>query len=115
MGPSSSYKDATETVEYDELLDMGTSIIALLMIAYHADPDFWYWELLHEIIHGRETQAFQFSTGELYMSCENWFNEGENSDAPVYQFSELERDVFSKYPGGRPPYNPPYERGNPRY
>lgn len=83
--------------EYDDLLEMGTSIIAPLMVEYYSDWAGYWWELLHEIIHGRKTGAKAYRKGELYIACEDWFNQGEHHDAREYTSMD---DILPPLPFG---------------
>ena len=44
--------------EYWDLLEMGPSIIAPLMVEYYHHPRAYYYNLLHEIVHGRKLGAY---------------------------------------------------------
>ncbi|KFA79054.1 hypothetical protein S40288_11420 [Stachybotrys chartarum IBT 40288] len=103
----SNYRIFTECDEFDDLLDMGTSILTRLMVEYYNNQGGWWWELMHEIIHGRKTYALEFRKPVLYEACEKWFNEGEYDQAPEYILSDLERHVYG--PSG-PKVYPRYHR-----
>lgn len=77
---------------YFDLREMGTSIIAPLMVEYyHMQWGYWF-ELLHEIIHGRKMGARCFQPGGMYDDCCEFFNEGEHYQAPKYIPTEM--DIF---------------------
>jgi hypothetical protein len=79
--------------EYDDLLEMGTSIIAPLMVQYHNDKYGYWWELLHEIIFRRKTGAVEYWKDVLFENWAKYFNHGEHDQAPEYILSDLERRV----------------------
>ncbi|RYP53063.1 hypothetical protein DL769_010570 [Monosporascus sp. CRB-8-3] len=68
--------------EYFDLLEMGTSIIAPLMVEYYYNQGGYWWELLHEIIHGRKMGACMYQKPVLFEECRRFFNEGEHGQAP---------------------------------
>lgn len=86
----------TMTDEYFDLVDMGTSIIAPVMVSYyHWDWGYW-WQLLHEIIHGRQVGAYSYQPGAIYEACVQWFNEGDHADAPLYEQTQEDKRFFGE-------------------
>ncbi len=74
----------TECDDFDRLSELGGSIIAHIMLAYAKEPvSFWY-ELLHEIVHGfgNKTGLHIINFGEQYVAWSEWFQRGEHSQAP---------------------------------
>lgn len=87
--------------EYWDLLEMGTSIIAPLMVEYkHLYWGYWY-QLLHEIVHGHQLWAHCYQKPVLRDACFAWFNEGEHSEAPLYVPTEMDRRIFPNGPPGQ--------------
>jgi hypothetical protein len=72
---------------------MGTSIIAALMIEYYYDYNGYWWELLHEIIHGRKMGAWMYQKPVLFDEWIRFFNEGEHNQAYEYQETPFDRRV----------------------
>lgn len=81
--------------KYWDLLEMGTGIIAPLMVEYERLRWGYWFQLLHEIIHGRQLGAYSYQKGVLYEKCVSWFNEGEHSEAPLYIPTELDRYLLA--------------------
>lgn len=76
----------TQGKEYDDLLELGRSIIAHLMLAYsETSTGFWY-ELLHEIVHGvgKKTGFQRILFLQLYAEWNEWFQKMNHSQAPHY-------------------------------
>ena len=64
---------------------MGPSIIASLMVEYYYDQDGYWYELLHEIIHGRKMGAYMIHRRDsLFYICRDFFNGGDYTQAPKY-------------------------------
>ncbi|KAI0147471.1 hypothetical protein GGR57DRAFT_476541 [Xylariaceae sp. FL1272] len=70
---------------YYDLLEMGPSIIPQIMIAYHGHyMEYWY-ELLHEMIHGRKIGAYMLNHRLYHDECMQFFDGGiEHDQAPEY-------------------------------
>ncbi|RMZ83628.1 hypothetical protein DV738_g1134, partial [Chaetothyriales sp. CBS 135597] len=69
---------------YWDLLEIGTSIIASIMVAYTQRPAGFWFELLHEIIHGRQMGAHMYQKKFIFQAWSQWFEEGEQEYAPLY-------------------------------
>ncbi|KAK8118163.1 uncharacterized protein PG998_006444 [Apiospora kogelbergensis] len=52
--------------EYFDLLDMGPGIIAHLMVEYYHNRGGFYYQLLHEIVHGRKMGAMEIEKPEEF-------------------------------------------------
>lgn len=84
----------TDCEEYFDLLEMGTSIIAHLMVAYFDGPYGYWWELLHEIVNGRRMGAYMYQKHVLFDECCQFFNEGEHDQAPKYIQTQWDRYIL---------------------
>ncbi|KID84307.1 hypothetical protein MGU_08509 [Metarhizium guizhouense ARSEF 977] len=62
--------------DYDDLVEMGPSIIAPLMVEYPSDTAGYWYEVLHKIIHGRNMGAYMVQKGALYDAWYRFFNGG---------------------------------------
>lgn len=90
----------TECEEYFDLLDMGPSIIAPLMVEYFNEDGAGYWyELLHEIVHGRKMGAYMVRRGVLFDECCRFFNCGDHDQAPKYIPNEWDIFVYTRQMG----------------
>jgi hypothetical protein len=88
----------TECEEYWDLLEMGPSIIAQLMVAYyHNEYGYWY-ELLHEIFHGRKMGAYMVQKGRLFEPWRRFFNEDNDDQVPRYVPNEADRRILNLDP-----------------
>ena len=74
----------TECEEYDKLLELGGSIIAHLMLAYSRDQTGFWYELLHEIVHGfgKKTGLRSINFKKQYAVWDERFQRKEHSEAP---------------------------------
>jgi hypothetical protein len=74
----------TECDDYDRLLELGGSIIAHLMLAYAKEPSGFWFELLHETVHGfgNKTGLQTINFKEQYVAWNEWFQRGEHGQAP---------------------------------
>lgn len=74
----------TECEEYDKLLELDGSIIAHLMLAYGRDQTGFWWELLHEIVHGfgKKTGLWTIDFKQQYAEWSKWFKGMKHSEAP---------------------------------
>lgn len=79
--------------EYFDLLEMGSSIIAHVMVEYYYDQGGWWYDLLHEIIHGHKMGGYMIQKPVLFEKCSQFFNEGEHDQAPKYTLTPLDRWV----------------------
>lgn len=74
----------TECDDYDRLLELGGSIISHLMLAYAKEPSGFWFELLHDMVHGfdnkRGLRVINFK--EQYAAWNEWFQKGGHSQAP---------------------------------
>ncbi|KAI0013409.1 hypothetical protein F4779DRAFT_563510 [Xylariaceae sp. FL0662B] len=88
--------------EYFDLLEMGTSIIAPLMVEYYYNQEGYWWDLLHEITHGRKMGAIMYQKPVLFEGWRRFFNEGEHDQAPEYIQTPLDRWVhYGEMPSTR--------------
>ena len=80
----------TECQGYDELLELGGSIIAHLMLAYSRDQTGFWFELLHEIVHGfsKKTGLRSINFQQQYAAWNGWFQDMEHSEAPHWTEGE---------------------------
>ncbi|RMZ92022.1 hypothetical protein DV736_g751, partial [Chaetothyriales sp. CBS 134916] len=78
---------------YWDLLEMGPSIIAHLMVEYYHSGGFWF-QLLHEIIHGRKMGAYMYQMYALFEAWCQWFNKGEHDQAPLYIPTPMDRYIL---------------------
>ncbi|TQW07991.1 hypothetical protein IF2G_03867 [Cordyceps javanica] len=71
--------------EYWDLLDVGPAFIPHLMVEYsHERGGYWY-ELIHEIIHGHTTEAYAiFERDKWFDVWREFLNGGEYEQAPKY-------------------------------
>ena len=74
----------TQCDEYYRLLELGDSIIAHLMLAYANDRSGFWYELLHETVHGfgNKTGLRAIIFKDQYIAWNEWFQKGEDSQAP---------------------------------
>jgi hypothetical protein len=65
----------TECDDYDRLLELGGSSIAHLMLAYAKEPLGFWFELLHETVHGfgNKTGLQTINFEEQYVAWNEWF------------------------------------------
>ena len=84
----------TECDEYYDLLGMDQGIIAHLMVAYSNYPGAFFYELLHDLTHGRKMGAHAVNKGVCFEAWKKWFNEGEHGDRPKYIPKEADRKIF---------------------
>ena len=72
---------------------MGPSIIAHLMVEYYHDPYGYWYQLLHEIIHGRKMLAHAVFKGPLFEAWCRSFNR-EHAQAFKYIPTEIDRVIY---------------------
>ncbi|KFG88008.1 hypothetical protein MANI_014741 [Metarhizium anisopliae] len=71
--------------EYYDLVEMGPSIIAPLMVEYLNDQGGYWYEVLHDIVHGRNMGAYMVQRDILFDECCQYFNGDVDYDqAPKY-------------------------------
>lgn len=85
--------------EYWDLLEMGTSIIAPLMVEYERLQWGYWFHLLHELVHGHKLRAHSYQKPVLYDECVRWFIEGDHEDAPLYVPTESDRKYIGSMEG----------------
>ncbi|KAK2593260.1 hypothetical protein QQS21_009025 [Conoideocrella luteorostrata] len=85
--------------EYFDLVEMGSSIIAHLMVEYFHDRGGYWYELLHEIVHGRKMGAYMVQRDVLFEECRQFFNEGEHDHAPKYIPNEWDIYIHTRKMG----------------
>lgn len=83
--------------EYYDLVEMGPSIIAPLMVEYPSDIAGYWYEVLHKIIHGRNMGAYMVQKGALYDAWYRFFNGGADYNrAPKYIPNELDELIHHR-------------------
>ncbi len=71
--------------EYWDLLEVGPAFIPHLMVEYSHDRGGYWYELIHEIIHGRTTEAYAiFERNKWFDVWREFLNGGEYEHAPKY-------------------------------
>lgn len=71
--------------EYWNLLEVGPAFIPHLMVEYSHDRGGYWYELIHEIIHGRTTEAHAiFERDKWFDVWREFLNGGEYEQAPKY-------------------------------
>ena len=83
----------TDCQEYYDLLEMGPSIIAHLMVEYYYDQWGYWYQLLHEIIHGRKMGAHAVAKGPLFEAWCRSFNR-EHAQAFKYIPTPTDRAIY---------------------
>ena len=81
--------------EYWDLLEMGPSIIAHLMVEYYHNQGGYWYELLHEIIHGRKMGAYMVQKRPLFAAWCRFFNKREHSPAFKYMSTSLDCHIYN--------------------
>ena len=66
---------------YKSMVQMGPSVIGHVMDKYANEPDGWWHEMLHEIVHGKPSGAGTFFKDRLYADWKTWFENGQPHDA----------------------------------
>ncbi|KAI9746785.1 MAG: hypothetical protein M4579_007595, partial [Chaenotheca gracillima] len=74
---------------------MGPSIIAHLMVEYFHDRGGFWYELLHEIIHGRKMGAYMVQKGVIFEQYRQFFNGGEYDQTPKYIPNKWDIFIFT--------------------
>ncbi|KJK80806.1 hypothetical protein H634G_03955 [Metarhizium anisopliae BRIP 53293] len=83
--------------EYYDLVEMGPSIIAPLMVEYPSDIAGYWYEVLHKIIHSRNMGAYMVQKGALYDAWYRFFNGGADYDqAPLYIPNEWDEFILQR-------------------
>lgn len=80
--------------EHWDLVDMGASVIAPLMVEYERMEWGYWFQLLHETVHGRKLGSFCYQKSFIHAECVKWFNEGDHNEAPLYTPTELEEYIM---------------------
>ncbi|KAI1346526.1 hypothetical protein F5Y01DRAFT_319662 [Xylaria sp. FL0043] len=88
--------------EYLDLVEMGPSIIAHLMVQYRNSWSEAWFQLLHEINHGHRMVSIQYVPPLIFEGWCRWFNYGDQFNAPKYIPTALDRKIFSRYYGQNP-------------
>ncbi|KAI1277940.1 hypothetical protein F5Y07DRAFT_362089 [Xylaria sp. FL0933] len=91
---SSSHRAFTMCDEYFDLLEMGPSIIAHIMVAYYDNFMGEWFHLLHEMIDGHKFFAHAYCPGEIFQAWCCWFNYGEYNQSPKYVPTKADRYIF---------------------
>jgi hypothetical protein len=82
--------------EYEDLLEMGPSIIAHIMVEYDHDRGGYWYELLHEIIHGRKMGAHAVHKGRLFEAWCWFFNKGEHHQAVKHYPGPIDLAIYGE-------------------
>jgi hypothetical protein len=82
----------TDTEPYWDLIEMGQGILAHVCVGYYEHWAFWF-ELLHELRHGRMTLAHCYSPGAMKHCWFVWFVHLDHHQAPEYIPTELDRKM----------------------
>lgn len=86
-----SHAYCCEVPEYWDLLEVGPSFFAPIMIEYAHDRGGYYYELLHELVHGHGLNAQElFRRSSLFDICREFLNGGEWDRVPKYNPTEWE-------------------------
>lgn len=90
MGSSSFFTDCQE---YQDLLEMGPSIISHLMVEYYDDWGGYWYQLLHEIIHGRKMGAHAVFKRPLF---EAWCRSFHRDHAQAFKYipNAIDRAIY---------------------
>ncbi|KAI0193457.1 hypothetical protein F4808DRAFT_442215 [Astrocystis sublimbata] len=79
--------------EFDDLLEMGQSIIAPAMVEYEHHDMFWD-TLLHRLLHGRDMDAVQWVPAAVFAWWCYYFEKGEHHQAFKWIPTEFDRKVL---------------------
>lgn len=80
-----------EVEVYFDLLEVGPSFYAPIMVEYAHDRGGYWYELLHELVHGHGLRARElFRRSSLFEIAREFLNGGEWDKAPIYALSEWE-------------------------
>ncbi|KAI0431601.1 hypothetical protein F5Y09DRAFT_340446 [Xylaria sp. FL1042] len=88
--------------EYLDLVEMGPSIIAHLMVEYRYSWGEAWFQLLHEINHGYQMVSIQYVPSIIFETWCRWFTYGDQFNAPEYIPTALDRKIFSRHYGKNP-------------
>lgn len=73
--------------------------MAPLMVEYcHDHVGYWY-ELLHEIVHGRKMGAYMVQKGNLFVECCQFFDDCDHDQAPIYIPNEWDIYIYTREMG----------------
>lgn len=87
--------------EYWDLLEVGPAFIPHLMVEYSHDRGGYWYELIHEIIHGRTTEAYAiFMRDKWFDVWREFLNGSEYEQAPKYIPNEW--DLYFTGAGKKP-------------
>lgn len=90
---SSSTGGYCSSEEYWDLVEVGPAFIPHLMVDYSHDRGGFWYELLHEIVHGHTMGAYMlFDRDEYFHVWREFLNGGEYDQAPKYVPTEW--DVY---------------------
>ncbi|KAH8900764.1 hypothetical protein GQ53DRAFT_815623 [Thozetella sp. PMI_491] len=67
---------------YENLIGMGEGIIGHVMAKYAAEPDGWWHELIHHIVHGSKAGPGTFFKERLFQEWKVWFENEPHAEAP---------------------------------
>lgn len=67
---------------YWNLVDLGASIVTPVMLRYYQDPTGWWYDLLHELLHGERGAAPVIFKDVLFARWKMWFEDGKWNDVP---------------------------------
>ncbi|MCJ1474359.1 hypothetical protein MMC13_003017 [Lambiella insularis] len=88
MSLSSSIYDRVSGDAYEALVAMGKPVVPLIMLKYDDDRDGWWYEMLFQIEHGRESSANVVKKVEQWRYWQSWFNGEVVGAAPVRRWSQ---------------------------
>lgn len=77
--------------EYWDLLEVGPAFIPQLRVEYSRDVGGYWYELLHEIVHGHGMGAYAiFNRTSIIDVWSAWFNGGDFEEPPLYVLTEMD-------------------------
>lgn len=80
---SSHSEDHIDSEAFSTIVAMGQSVIGHAMEAYSKEPDGWWHEALHQIVHGEPSGSNTFFKDKLFGDWKKWFESGKAAeDAP---------------------------------
>lgn len=86
-----SQSTCCEVEEYFDLVEVGPSFFAPIMVEYANDRGGYWYELLHELVHGHGLNTRElYNRPSLFDVCCEFLNGGEWDKAPKYQLTEWE-------------------------
>lgn len=79
---------------YYQVCELGQSAMTPTMVAYiRVDRGPWFY-LLHHLAHEQELKVYIFQLPVFQERWEEFFNQGEDGDAPFYTLSGAERHIY---------------------